>query len=80
MSTDNTQTTEQTIKVTIVTSRGPDAQTMAMSKALELIRNEINAHKRWLYVDGIQTNLDEIDIKKLASASDITLMNAIIGG
>ena len=70
----------KTIKVCIVTSSGHEDVVIPLDEAIKQIEYQINSKKRWLYVDGVHTNLDEINLEKLENANHITMMNQMVGG
>ena len=70
----------KTINVCIVTSSGHDNVVMPLNDALKQIEYQINSKKRWLYIDGVHTNMDELSLDKLEAANDIRMMNQMIGG
>lgn len=70
----------KTIKVCIVTSSGHEDLVIPIDEAIKQIEYQINSKKRWLYVDGVHTNMDELSIEKLENANDIRMMNQMIGG
>jgi len=69
-----------TVKVKIVSSRGHDEFESSPTMVLDKIKEETKDNKKWLYLDGAQSNPDSISIDDLIEASDVTLTNALVGG
>ena len=71
---------ERKVKVRVVSSRGHDEWEDVPEIALSRIQNEVANSKKWLYIDGIQQNANNLTVEKLLDAEYVILTNALVGG
>jgi len=71
---------ERKIKVRVVSSRGHDEWEDVPEIALSKIQNETANSKKWLYIDGVQQNPNNLTVEKLLDAEYVILTNALVGG
>jgi len=71
---------DRKITVRVVSSRGHDEWEDIPEIALSRIQNEVNNSKKWLYIDGVQQNANNLTVEKLLNAEYIILTNALVGG
>jgi len=68
------------VHIKVVSTRGHDEFEDLPQMALERIMDLCNNHSKWCYIDGIQTNPNNLTVDALLGAADITLTNALVGG
>jgi len=71
---------DRKVTVRVVSSRGHDEWQEVPEIALSRIQNEVNNSKKWLYIDGVQQNANNLTVEKLLNAEYIILTNALVGG
>lgn len=71
---------EKLIKVRVVSSKGHDEWEENSYTTLQKIKTEVEKNKKWLYIDNIETNIDNLTLDKLENAQYIILTNALAGG
>jgi hypothetical protein len=71
---------ERKITVRVVSSRGHDEWQDVPEIALSRIQNEVANSKKWLYIDGVQQNANNLTVEKLLDAEYVILTNALVGG
>ena len=71
---------ERVVKVRVVSSRGHDEWQDVPEIALSRIQGEVANSKKWLYIDGVQQNPNNLTVEKLLDAEYIILTNALVGG
>jgi|GEM_PF-5807458 len=71
---------ERKITVRVVSSRGHDEWQDVPEIALSRIQNEMANSKKWLYIDGVQQNANNLTVEKLLDAEYVILTNALVGG
>lgn len=71
---------ERKIKVRIVSSKGHDEWEDLPEIALSKIQHEAATSKKWVYIDGVQQNPNNLTVEKLLNAEYIILTNALVGG
>jgi hypothetical protein len=70
----------RTVTVRVVSSRGHDEWKDMPEIALSRIQSEVNTTKKWLYIDGVQENANNLTVDRLLNAEYIILTNALVGG
>ncbi len=68
------------VKLKIVNEFGHQEKELAPQEAIAEIQREVEEHGRWLYVDGVYTNVDTLSKSDLESAQSVILANALQGG
>lgn len=71
---------QRTVKVRVVSSKGHEEWDDVPEIALSRIQNEVETSKKWVYIDGVQQNPDNLTVEKLLDAEYIILTNALVGG
>jgi hypothetical protein len=71
---------DRKVTVRVVSSRGHDEWQDVPEIALSRIQNEVANSKKWLYIDGVQQNANNLTVEKLLDAEYIILTNALVGG
>lgn len=71
---------ERKVKVRVVSSRGHDEWEEVPEIALARIQSEVSESKKWLYIDGVQQNPNNLTVDKLLAAEYVILTNALVGG
>lgn len=71
---------DRKVTVRVVSSRGHDEWQEVPEIALSRIQNEVTNSKKWLYIDGVQQNANNLTVEKLLDAEYIILTNALVGG
>jgi hypothetical protein len=71
---------DRRVTVRVVSSRGHDEWNDVPEIALSRIQNEVANSKKWLYIDGVQQNANNLNVEKLLNAEYIILTNALVGG
>lgn len=71
---------DRKVTVRVISSKGHDEWSDIPEIALSRIQSEVNTSKKWLYVDGQQTNASSLTVEKLLNAEYVILTNALVGG
>ncbi|KKM93331.1 hypothetical protein LCGC14_1209460 [marine sediment metagenome] len=71
---------ERRVKVRVVSSKGHDEWDEIPEIALSRIQHEVETSKKWVYIDGVQQNANNLTVDKLLEAEYIILTNALVGG
>jgi len=71
---------ERKVRVRVVSSKGHDDWEDVPEIALSRIQNETANSKKWLYIDGVQQNPNNLTVEKLLDAEYVILTNALVGG
>lgn len=71
---------ERKVKVRVVSSRGHDEWEEVPEIALARIQSEVANSKKWLYIDGVQQNPNNLTVERLLAAEYVILTNALVGG
>jgi len=77
---------EKTINISIVDQTGDTRETVGISRAIEIIREQVEAHGKWVYVDQkhFQGTFSDDEVEGLRDilneAEDVTITGALVGG
>jgi hypothetical protein len=77
---DFTEEIDRRVKVRVVSSKGHDEWDDIPEIALSRIQHEVETSKKWVYIDGVQQNANNLTVDKLLEAEYIILTNALVGG
>lgn len=68
------------VNLNIVSTAGHDEVEVSAGKAVAEITDQCENKNKWLYIDGVHRNPQDIAMDELLEAEDITLTNALMGG
>jgi len=64
----------------IITTKGSVSKEAETETAMKDIKEYIDLHRAWLYLDGLSTNLKDLTKEQLESAGLVVITHAILGG
>jgi len=68
------------VEIKIVNESGHTTKLMTVQEAVTEIKEQVQEHGKWCYIDGSFVKVDKLSQSDIASAKDITLTNALAGG
>lgn len=71
---------EKLIEIKIVSSTSHITRCLEISGVQEFIAKTIREKHLWLYIDGIQINVEKITKNIICSSKEIILTKALVGG
>lgn len=71
---------EKLVEIKIVDSTGHTTRCLEISVVQEFIAKTIREKHLWLYIDGMQFNVEKITKNNICSSKEIILTKALVGG
>ena len=71
---------KEKITFKVLESTGPTIHSMDPTSAVTFIKDFLQLHTGWLYLNKEEINPEKLTVELLDSAADITITHSIIGG
>jgi len=68
------------VQLNVVSTAGHDEIEVPAGQALAEITERCDKQNKWLYIDGVNRNPQDVTVDELIEAEDLTLTNALVGG
>ena len=68
------------VQLNVVSTAGHDEIKLPAGQAINEIGNQCTTKNKWLYINGVHRNPQDITVDEVLEAEDITLTNALMGG
>jgi len=71
---------EPKIRISIISDMGDEILELPPTEALAEMKRLVDTCGKWLFVDGVHTNVNRLTVEQLNSGSEYMITNLIKGG